>query len=60
MLGEMNLNSALDKATSMELDLVEVSPKSKVPVCKIMDYGQFVYQQKKTDQQNKKDSTLYF
>jgi len=39
------------------LDLVEVSPKAMPPVCRIMDYGKFRYQQKKKAQESRKRST---
>ena len=54
MLGEFSAEKALEKAQKLNKDLVEVSPKAQPPVCKIMDYGQFAYQQKKTEQQHKK------
>jgi len=38
---------ALEHAKSLNLDLIEISPKSSPPVCKIMDYGKFKYQQSK-------------
>ncbi len=38
---------ALRVAANSELDLVEVSPKSEPPVCRIMDYGKFKYQQRR-------------
>ncbi|MDD2584100.1 MAG: translation initiation factor IF-3 [Bacteroidales bacterium] len=38
---------AIKMAESMELDLVEISPKADPPVCKIIDYQKFIYQQKK-------------
>jgi len=46
-VGEMPLREALARAEAVELDLVEVNPKPDVPVCKIMDYGQFKYEQDK-------------
>ena len=46
-LGVMTTSEALDKARQAGLDLVEVSPEAKPPVCRIMDYGKFRYQQKK-------------
>jgi translation initiation factor IF-3 len=46
-LGVMNTADALDKARQMGLDLVEVAADSKPPVCRIMDYGKYRYQQKK-------------
>ena len=40
-------NKALEIAKSMDLDLIEISPKAEPPVCKIMDYGKFKYHQAK-------------
>ncbi len=54
MLGVMPTSKALKEAEDRKLDLVEVSPKAKPPVCKIMDFWQFLYQQKKAEQLNKK------
>jgi translation initiation factor IF-3 len=49
MLGEMETEKALVIAQEQGLDLVEVSPEARPPVCRIMDYGKVVYQrQKKT------------
>lgn len=41
-------------AREQELDLVEVAPHAKPPVCKIMDFGKFLYRQKKQEQKQKK------
>jgi len=46
-LGIMSTSDALDKARQAGLDLVEVAADSKPPVCRIMDYGKYRYQQKK-------------
>ena len=46
-LGIMSRDDALDKARQAGLDLVEVASDSKPPVCRIMDYGKYRYQQKK-------------
>jgi len=46
-LGVMSSQEALTAARNVGLDLVEVAPDSKPPVCRIMDYGKFKYQQKK-------------
>ncbi len=40
---------ALEKAEELGLDLVEISPKADPPVCKIMEYKKFLYEQKKRD-----------
>lgn len=49
-VGVIDLDEAKRRARDAGLDLVEVSPMSKPPVCKIMDYGKWKYQQKKKDQ----------
>ena len=46
-LGVITRDEALEKARSLGLDLVEVAPTEKPPVCRIMDFGKFKYQQKK-------------
>ena len=46
-LGPMDLHSARKHAFDKDLDLVEVAPGVKPPVCKIMDYGKYRYQQAK-------------
>lgn len=46
-LGVMSSREALEKARSLNLDLVEISPTAKPPVCKIMDFGAYLYQKKK-------------
>ncbi|WP_432413040.1 translation initiation factor IF-3 [Rasiella sp. SM2506] len=43
------LSKALEIAAEQELDLVEISPDAKPPVCKVMDYKKFVYEQKKRE-----------
>jgi translation initiation factor IF-3 len=46
-LGVMTPEAAMAKAQESGLDLVEVSPNAKPPVCRIMDYGKYKYEQKK-------------
>lgn len=46
-VGQVTVAEALAKARELELDLVEVNPQAKLPVCKIMDYGQFKYEKEK-------------
>jgi translation initiation factor IF-3 len=46
-LGILSIEEALAAARQAELDLVEVAPTEVPPVCRIMDYGKFKYQQKK-------------
>lgn len=48
---------ALEMAEEQELDLVEISPKADPPVCKIMDYKKFLYEQKKRDKALKAKAT---
>lgn len=57
-LGIVPLKKALDLAAEVELDLVEVAPNATPPVCKIMDYGKFKYQQSKRSQEAKKKQTV--
>lgn len=54
MLGVMAPYEALREAEKLGLDLVEISPKAQPPVCKLMDYGKFKYEQKKKAQGTKK------
>ena len=51
-LGVMDIRSALKLALEHDLDLVEVAPDAQPPVCKIMDYGKYRYQQGKKIQQS--------
>lgn len=51
------IRKALDKAEELELDLVEISPKAKPPVCKIIDYKKFLYEQKKREKVMKAKAT---
>jgi translation initiation factor IF-3 len=48
-VGIYPIRKALDKAEEMGLDLVEISPKAEPPVCKIMEYKKFLYEQKKRE-----------
>jgi len=49
----MSIQDALRLADRMELDLVEISPNADPPVCKIIDYQKFLYQQKKKQKEIK-------
>jgi translation initiation factor IF-3 len=53
-LGIMSLRDALRLAAEQNLDLVEVAPTAKPPVCRIMDFGKFRYEQQKRDKEVKK------
>jgi translation initiation factor IF-3 len=57
-LGILPVFEALRLAINSELDLVEVSPKSEPPVCRIMDYGKFKYQQSKKAHEAKKKQVV--
>lgn len=48
-VGVYPIRKALDLSKELELDLVEISPKANPPVCKIIDYKKFLYEQKKRD-----------
>ena len=50
----MSRYDALQLAASQELDLVEVSPTAEPPVCRVVDYGKFVFEQNKKSQAAKK------
>lgn len=52
----MTPQEALKEAESRELDLVEIAPQAKPPVCKIIDYGKFVYEQQKKEKMAKKNA----
>ncbi len=51
--GVLPIQEALDKAREAGLDLIEVSPLAKPPVCRITDYGKFKYEQSKKDKEVK-------
>ena len=53
-LGVMSAREAQKLADEAGLDLVKISPKAKPPVCKIMDYGKFRYEQQKREKEAKK------
>lgn len=56
-LGVVSLNEAIEMAETAGLDLVEVAPNAKPPVCRIMDYGKFVYEQRRKEKKAKKNQT---
>ena len=53
-LGVVSIEVAIDKAKEVGLDLIEVAPNSKPPVCRILDYGKLRYEEKKRQQLSKK------
>ena len=54
-VGVVKVPEALRLAEEANLDLVEISPKAKPPVCKIMDFGKYKYEEKKKAQQARKN-----
>ena len=59
MVGVVKLDKALEMAEKVGLDLVEVSPNAKPPVCKILDYGKFKFEaQKKAAKARKKQKVI--
>jgi translation initiation factor IF-3 len=54
MLGVTKLSDALKLAEEKQVDLVEISPNATPPVCKLLDYDKYRYQQEKTAQEAKK------
>jgi translation initiation factor IF-3 len=53
-LGVVPLKKALEMAGERSLDLVNVAPQAKPPVCKFMDYGRFKYEQSKRDKESRR------
>ncbi len=56
-MGVHKIADALRRAEELELDLVEISPNAEPPVCKIMDYKKFLYEQKKREKELKAKSS---
>lgn len=56
-MGVYPLRKALEIAKELDVDLVEISPNAKPPVCKAMDYKKFVYEQKKREKAMKSKAT---
>ena len=56
-MGIYSTSEALRIARDLELDLVEISPKASPPVCKILEYKKFLYEQKKRDKALKSKAT---
>jgi len=58
MIGIMPSLAALLMAQESDLDLVKISPTANPPVCKIMDYSKFKYEQAKKDKENRKNQSV--
>ena len=54
----MTPQRALEMAAEVDLDLVEISPNATPPVCKIMDYGKFKYEQQKRESEARKNQKI--
>ncbi len=57
-LGIMSAKDALKKAEEKNLDLVKIAPMANPPVCKIMDYGKYRFEQAKKEKENKKNQRV--
>ena len=57
-LGVMSAAEALEKAFAQNLDLVKIAPQAKPPVCKIIDYGKFRFEQAKREKEAKKNQRV--
>ena len=53
-LGIVSLEAALEQTLDSGLDLIEIAPNGRPPVCKMVDYGKLKYEKKKQQQQSKK------
>ena len=59
MIGIVSLRDAFEAAAEAELDLVEIAPQAEPPVCKILDYGRFRFEeQKKANEARKKQKII--
>lgn len=58
-LGIMSLREAIALAQDKDLDLVEVAPNGRPPVCRIMNYGKYRYEQQKRDKEAKKKQKVF-
>jgi translation initiation factor IF-3 len=56
--GVLSLADAIKKAEEMSVDLVELSPDASPPVCKLIDYGKFLYQKEKKDKEARKKQKI--
>jgi translation initiation factor IF-3 len=54
MLGEFHIKEAMRLARKKELDLVEVAPKANPPVCRLMDFGRYLYAKKRQERESRK------
>ncbi|AKO46139.1 translation initiation factor IF-3 [[Haemophilus] ducreyi] len=57
-VGIVSIQNALSRAEDVELDLVEISPNAEPPVCRIMNYGKFIYEKEKAAKEQKKKQKI--
>lgn len=57
-LGIVSIREAMDLAQEKELDLVEVAPSAKPPVCRLMDYGKYRFEQSKREKEARKKQRI--
>lgn len=57
-LGVMPIKQALDLAEERQLDLVKIAPQARPPVCKLMDYGKFRFEQSKREREIRKNQKV--
>lgn len=57
-VGIVDRNVGIEMAQEAGLDLVEVAPNSEPPVCRLMDYGKFLYEQKRKDKESRKKTQV--
>ncbi|HPA54248.1 MAG TPA: translation initiation factor IF-3, partial [Bacillota bacterium] len=57
-LGIMSSRQALELAAERQLDLVKIAPQAKPPVCRIMDYGKFKFEQSKKEKEARRNQKI--
>ena len=57
-VGVVSISEAISTAEAASLDLVEISPNAEPPVCKVMDYGKFLFEKSKAQKEQKKKQKL--
>ena len=57
-LGVMPIRQALEKAEELQLDLVKIAPQARPPVCKLMDYGKYRFEQSKKEREFRKNQKV--
>ena len=58
-IGPVSINEALDMAYDKKLDLVLVAPNAEIPVCKLMNYGKYKFEQSKREKEAKKKQKTF-